>query len=168
MIRSLIKLAVLLVICILVYNYFFGTNSEQEQSREFFGKLKDVVVAGAGVLKSEKQKFDAGKYDKLMDQLGSAYKAVRSQAQFVDKKVLTRLDELEQRKAGLQRQLDTIQQNEQSMPELPQKGIKQDPKTAGQQAAKAADQQRRKEELQRQLEQLYKDSEDLMKDAQQK
>jgi len=168
MIRSLLKLAALLIVGILVYNYFFGTNTEQAQSRMFFGKVRDVVVAGGDVLKQEKHKFDAGKYDKLMNQLGGAYKAVRERAQYVDEKVLTRLDDLERRKANLQLQLDTIQENEQSAPPAPKKGVAQDPKASGQQAAKAADQQRRKEALQREMESLFRDSEQLLQQAQEK
>ncbi len=166
MIRSLIKLALLLVAAILVYNYFFGNTEEKAQSKQFFGKVRELVVAGADVLKAEKQKFDAGKYDKLMEQLGGAYKAVRQQAQHLDEKVLKRLDDLEARKAQLEQELDTIQANEKAVLPAPKKGVKADPKATEQQAAKNADQQKRKEALQRELEQLFKDSESLLKDAQ--
>lgn len=170
MIRSLIKLALILVAAILVYNYFFGTNAEQQQSREIFGKMKDLVVAGANMLKTEKEKFDAGKYDRLMDQLGGAYKAVRDRAQYVDEKILTRLDELEQRKARLEKELQQIEatENTPAPAPAPKKGIKSDPKQLEQTAAKAADLQRRKEKLQREMEKLYQDSEALLKQASEK
>jgi hypothetical protein len=167
MIRSLIKLGILLLAAILIYNYFFGNTAEKEQSRVFFGKVRELVVAGADVLKAEKQKFDAGKYDKLLDQLGGAYKSVREQAQYLDGKVLQRLDDLERRKAQLEQELDTIQQNDTApAAPAPKKGVKTDPKADAQRNAKAADNQRRKETLQKELEQLYKDSESLLKEAQ--
>jgi hypothetical protein len=166
MIRSLVKLALILVAGILIYNYFFGTSEEQDQSRLFFGKVRDVVVTGADLLKSEKHKFDAGKYDKLMDNLGTAYKAVRQRAQFVDQKVLRRLDELEARKAEIKTELDSIQEDEQSAP-APQKGLRQSAAEQALQTSKAADQQRRKEALQQKMEKLFQDSDILLQQAQQ-
>ena len=82
---------------------------------------------------------------------------------------VTLCDELERRKAALQTELDSIEsidQQIQSAPAAPKKGIKADPKAEQNQAAKTADQQRRKAELQRQLEQLIKDSDALIKQAQ--
>jgi hypothetical protein len=168
MIRSLVKLGLMLLVAILVYNYFFGTSEEKAQSQQVFGKARDLVVAGADIIKSEKHKFDAGKYDKVMDQLGGAYKAVRERAQFVDTKVLKRLDELEQRKAGLQAQLDSLEEGETptAAPTPSKKGLKVDPKAQEKLNMKTADQQRRREQIQRDMEQLLQDSESLLKQAQ--
>lgn len=153
MIRSLIKLGLILIAGILVYNYFFGTNEEKAQSKEVFKKTGDAVGAAWNLLKSEKQKFDSGKYDKVLDQLGNAYRAVRERAEYLDEKVIKRLDELEKRKSALQDQLDAIDKADQSPP-------------AGNQASKSADQDRRKEQLQRQLDSLVKDTDALLKQAQ--
>lgn len=139
MIRSLIKLGLLLLAGILVYNYFWGTTEEKAQSKEVFKKTGDALGAAWNLLKSEKEKFDAGKYDKVLDQLGNAYKAIRNQAKNVDEKVLKRLDELEQRKSSLEQELGAIESDE-----------KASSTGNGDAAAKSADQQRRKESLQRQ------------------
>lgn len=163
MIRSLVKLGLVLLVCILVYNYFFGTTEEKAQSQLVFGKARELVVAGANVLKGEKQKFDAGKYDQVMDQLGDAYKAIRDNAKFLDTKVVQELENLEQRKQRLQEDLDQIQQQEQ--PAQPKKGIKSNP-TAEQMAGKAADLQRQKDQLQKEMEKLLRDSDRLIQDAQ--
>lgn len=129
--------------------------------------MREVVVSVAGLVKDEKAKFDAGKYDAALEKLGGAYRAIRERAEYVDEKVLNRLDELERRKAQLEQELDTIEDNETTAPEpTPKKGAKPDPKAAEQTAAKAADQQRRKEKLQRQLDTLLKDSERLLREAQ--
>lgn len=168
MIRSLIKIGLLLLAGILVYNYFFGTSEEKAQSREVFKKTGDALGSAWNLLKSEKQKFDAGKYDKVLDQLGSAYKSVRERAKYVDEKVIKRLDELEQRKASLEQQLDSIQTGEQDLLNAPppsgRKGLKSTPDTAT--STKQADQQRRKEALQRELDQLIRDTDALLKSAQ--
>ena len=94
MIRFLIKIGLVLVIGILVYNRFFGDDQEKEQAKEVFKKTGDAVGSAWNLLKSEKQKFDAGKYDRVLDQLGGAYQTVRRSAKYLDENVLQRLDDL--------------------------------------------------------------------------
>jgi hypothetical protein len=167
MFQSLIKLALVLLVCILVYNYFFGTNEEKAQSQLVFGKARELVVAGANVLKGEKQKFDAGKYDKVMDQLDAAYKAIRNNSKYLDTKVVQQLDDLEKRKAALQDDLDQIQQQDNKPePVQPKKGLKRDPKEIEQTSGKAADLQQQKEQLQQEMAKLLRDSDRLIQDAQ--
>ena len=162
MLRTLLKLAVLLLAAILIYNYFFGTNEEQETSRKVFGQIRGVVVSVGDLIRSEKDKFDAGKYDKALERLGGVYKSIREQAKHVDQDVIRRLDDLENRKARLQQELDNIESEDQKALNMPPPS-KKDVKTV----SKAADQQRRKEELFRQLDALVKDSETLLQEAQQ-
>ena len=168
MIRLVLKVGALLVAGILIYNFFFGTNAEKDQSRKIFGQVKDVVVSVGQLVKSEKTKFDAGKYDAALEKLGSAYQVIRKQAQHLDASFMQRLDALEQRKASLQSEIDSIEQGDQALTETPapKKGAKADPKAEKAKTQKAADQKRRKEELQRELDQLFKDSETLLQQAQ--
>lgn len=168
MIRSLVKLGMLLIAAILVYNFFFGTDKEQENSQRIFGQMRDVVVSVGQLVKTEKTNFDAGKYDGVLDKLGGAYRAVRDRAQYVDEKVLKRLDELEERKARLQTELDSIEAGDQAIQAPAKKGLKKDPKAEQQKTAKLADQNRRKEELQQELKALLRDSDALLKDAAEK
>lgn len=169
MIRSLLKIGVLLVASILIYNFFFGTDAEKEQSRKVFGQVRGVVVSVGDLLKTERAKFDAGKYDGALEKLGDAYQAVRNGVKNMDEKVSKRLEELEQRKAALQKEVDSIEQGDQqaAAPQPTKKGLKKDPKTEQQAAAKSADQQRRKEQLQRALDSLVRDSEQLLQEAEQ-
>jgi hypothetical protein len=164
MIRSLLKLAALLIAGILVYNYFFGTNEEQENSRKVFSQIRGVVSSVGQLVRSEKDKFDAGKYDVALDKLGGVYKAIRQQAQHVDDKVIKRLDGLESRKAELEQELNAIEAGDQQAIKEPALK-KKDPKTEKDKASKAADQIRRKAELLQELDQLIKDSDTLLQDA---
>ena len=166
MIRSLFKLAVLLVIGILIYNYFFGTNPEREQSKQVFGQMRNVVVSVGQLMKTEKSKYDAGKYDKVLDKLGDTYKAIRDRAKYVDEKVIKRLDGLEAKKAELQEELNQIEQGDQQAAVAARSTKKIDPKTQTVLANKASEQQRRKQELQRELEQLLHQSDELLLEAQ--
>lgn len=160
MISSLLKIAALLVAGILIYNYFFGSNDEQENSRKVFGQIRGVVSSVGQLVRSEKDKFDAGKYDAALDKLGGVYKAIRTQARHLDEKVIKRLDGLEDRKAELEQQLNEIEAGEQQAAAAPA-NKKKDPKAV----AKAADQTRRKEELFRELQSLVRDSDALLQDA---
>lgn len=160
MIRSLLKIAVLLIACVLVYNYFFGTNEEQENSRKVFGQIRGVVTSIGHLVHSEKDKFDAGKYDAALDKLGGVYKAIRTQARHVDEKVIHRLDELEGRKSELEQELSEIEQEDQKTAAAPPT------KKKGPSAlAKAAEQIKRKEQLFRELEGLVRDSDALLEEA---
>lgn len=160
MIRSLLKIAALLIAGILVYNYFFGTNEEQENSRKVFGQIRGVVSSVGQLVRSEKDKFDAGKYDAALDKLGGVYKAIRTQARHVDEKVISRLDELEGRKSELEQELSEIDQADQKAAAAPSTK-KKDPHTL----AKAAEQLKRKEQLFRELEGLVRDSDALLEEA---
>ena len=160
MIRSLLKIAALLIAGILIYNYFFGTNEEQENSRKVFGQIRGVVSSVGQLVRSEKDKFDAGKYDAALDKLGGVYKAIRTQARHVDEKVIKRLDELEDRKTELEKELNEIEAGDQQAAAAPPKK-KKDPTAV----AKAADQTRRKEALLRELENLVHDSDALLQEA---
>lgn len=157
---------------ILVYNYFFGTREEKAQSKEVFKKTGETLGAAWSLLRAEKTKFDAGKYDGVMDKLGGAYETVRAKAKYVDENVLQRVDELERRKQALEEELRAIQAEEkmttQEPPPAPKKGVKTDSKTPQTYTtSKAADLQRRKEQLQREMEKLVTDTDKLLEKAQQ-
>lgn len=168
MIRFVLKIGAVLVAGILIYNFFFGTGEEKEQSRKIFGQVKDVVVSVSQLVKAEKTKFDAGKYDAALEKLGGAYQAVRGQVQKLDASFIRRLDELEKRKAALQSEIDSIEQGDAELAQAPapKKGARADTKAEKAKVQKTADQQRRKEDLQRELDQLFKDSEALLQQAQ--
>ncbi len=164
MIRLLIKIGLLLVVGILVYNRFFGTDAEKEQAKEIFRKTGDLVGDTWSLLRSEKEKLEAGKYDRALEQLGRVYQSLRQGAKYLDQGVLQRLSELESRKAELKQQLDALESAEQALREKAQQPKKRGATdiTSAQRAELARERQR----LQRELEQLLRDSDTLVKQAQ--
>jgi phage shock protein A len=116
------------------------------------------------LVRSEKDKFDAGKYDAALDKLGGVYKAVRTQARHVDEKVIKRLGELEGRKAELEKELNEIEAGDQQAAAAPVSKRK-DAKAEKEKASKAADQIRRKAALFEELENLVRDSDALLQEA---
>lgn len=112
---NLLKLAALLVIGILIYNYFFGTTEERAQSKEIFSEAKDLGKAAWGLLKSEKEKFEDGKYDEAVDKVGGLFKNLKSQAQKDnDTDALAELKELEAERIRLEKRLNALDENDKS------------------------------------------------------
>lgn len=143
--KFLIRLAILLVLGILVYNYFFGTQEEKETSKKIFGEVRDLGKATWDLLRSEKQKFDEGKYDEAADKIGNLLDRLRGHAETIEnnKDLLTRLDELEQKRKELQRDIETPASFNQTEEE-------------------------RKKELKRESDQLMREIEELMKEMEQR
>ena len=74
LIKTAFKLIFLLVIGVVGYNLFGGTDDEKAKSKEVIDEVKGAGVAIYGLLKSEKKKFDEGKYDEVGDNLESTFK----------------------------------------------------------------------------------------------
>ena len=107
MIRSLLKLAFIAIICIVVYNRFFGTDTEQEQSKRIFKGVGSVFTEVRGLVNSERDKFDAGKYDAALDKMQTIIGRLKNHADDKnDSKLNRQIADLERRKAQLQREVD--------------------------------------------------------------
>jgi Skp family chaperone for outer membrane proteins len=146
MIKSLFKLGLLLLVCVLGYNYFFGTEVEKEQSERIFGKVKDVGKDAWALLGTEKEKYKEGKYDGAVDKVGNTVESLgdllgklsRTAKDLKDSGALDRVSELQAKQKELQSQLAR---------ETPE-------------SYSAADEERVKKEIQ----DLLRETEDLMKD----
>ncbi len=103
MIRGLLKILFVVVIGVLVYNYFLGTPEEKANAKEIFGEVKHVVVGVRDLVKSEKEKFDAGKYDEAVEKIGTLLSKLKSKAKDIDEKYLNRIVDLEKKKEELKR-----------------------------------------------------------------
>jgi cytochrome c556 len=106
MIKSLLKLVALLVIGILVYNYFMGTDDEKANAKKIFKEVKEVGVEVGNLLKSEKEKFDRGKYDTALEKIDRAFDNLKSKAKAIDENYLDKISDLESRSKELQNQID--------------------------------------------------------------
>ncbi len=112
MFGKLIKWGLTLVVGILIYNFFFGTPEEKETSRKIFKESKELVGSVVNLLKSEKDKFDAGKYDQALDKVGTIFNKLKDVASELKPEDLQRLKELDQRRKELQQLVDTMDQQD--------------------------------------------------------
>ncbi len=107
MIKGILKLGALLVVGILVYNYFFGTVEEKTQSKEIFHKVGELGKAGINLLKTEKGKFDEGKYDEALDNIGGLFQKVKQKAKDInDSDLLNKVSDLEKTREDLAKKLN--------------------------------------------------------------
>ncbi|MCF8244775.1 MAG: hypothetical protein K9J37_09895 [Saprospiraceae bacterium] len=129
MIKNALKLLAVLVIGILIYNLFLGTDEEKQGAKRIVGEMKDVGVAVKDLLKSEKEKFDKGKYDKAVDKIGGVLSSLKSKAKDFDEKYLERIDELERKRKQLKDDLNSVSDTAGTDGDTPAtKTIKQDSK----------------------------------------
>lgn len=108
MIKNALKLLAILVVGILIYNLFLGTEEEKRGAKKIVGEVKDVGVAVKDLLKSEKEKFDKGKYDKAVDKIGSMLSNLKRNAKDFDEKYLDRIEDLDRKRKLLKEELDAV------------------------------------------------------------
>ena len=79
--KSLFKLLLLVIIGLLGYNYFLGDAQEREQSERIVRSVGNLGAETWAFLKAEKAKFDDGKYDDALEQLGELYNSVANESE---------------------------------------------------------------------------------------
>lgn len=128
MIKSLLKLLAVLVIGIIIYNLFLGTDQEKQGAKKIVGEVKDLGVAVTDLLKSEKEKFDKGKYDKAIDKIGTMLSNLKRNAKEFDENYVSRIEELERKRQQLKNELDELDENSGTANNGDTNAIKQDSK----------------------------------------
>ncbi|MFK7933623.1 MAG: hypothetical protein AB8G22_08935 [Saprospiraceae bacterium] len=156
MIRSLIKLGLVLVVGILVYNFYFGTETEKESSRRVFNEVKEVGVAVRDLIRSEKDKFDEGKYDDALDKIENAFGNLRQKARDLeDSDLLDRLAKLEDKRQELE--TEYRKKMDETPTEFNEKGEEVYDLTNSE-----------KREMKRELDELLRDTEDVVNELERK
>ncbi|MEM9820718.1 MAG: hypothetical protein AAF985_06580 [Bacteroidota bacterium] len=136
MIKTVIKVGLLLIVGIVGYNYFFGNAEEKAQSKAIIGKTIDAAKAGVGLIKEEIDKFKEGKYDDALDKIGGLLSKAKDQAEEKGGDLLNRIEDWEsnreawqEKKEALKKALEGASEEEQQeigeqIKELNEKGEK--------------------------------------------
>ncbi|MAT53365.1 MAG: hypothetical protein CMN32_02710 [Saprospirales bacterium] len=111
MIKALLKLLVILVIGILVYNYFLGTPQEKKGVEKIVKEFKDFGGSVADLLKSEKEKFEKGKYDDALDKIGNTLKDLKSSLEGKGDQYNDEINDLLKKKEQLSDELNKLEKN---------------------------------------------------------
>lgn len=120
MIRSIVKFGVLLVVGLVFFNYFLGTPDEKAKAKNTISKAKeagkviggvllDLGKDGVALLKEEKAKFDEGKYDNAIKEVGELISNIKNQVEGVDGEMLDRINDLEKQKESIEGELEQSQ-----------------------------------------------------------
>ena len=105
--KSILRLLVIVVVAVVVYNYFFGTIEEKQQSEKIFNEVRDLGRSAWGLLKSEKEKFDEGKYDDALNKIGGLIDDLKDKAESLkDSSLIDDIATLERKRDELQRRVD--------------------------------------------------------------
>lgn len=109
MIRLLLRLLLFIVVAVLVYNFFLGTPAEKEGAKKVFEQFKNAGNAVKELLISEKEKFDAGKYENVTRQVDNLFKNIKEEIKDTDTNSLRELEALEEQKKSLQEEVDNFE-----------------------------------------------------------
>ena len=112
----IIKVVLLLVVGIIGYNYFFGSAEEKANAQQIVGQVQKLTHSVADLLKSEKEKFDEGKYDDAIAKIKSALNTMHEKiATFTsggDANLLRDVESLEQQELNLETRLHNLDPND--------------------------------------------------------
>ena len=128
MIRTVIKIGVLLVVGIVAYNFFLGTPEEKAKAKNTISKAKEAgkVIGGAlldlgkdgvALLKDEREKFREGKYDKAVEKVGGLISRMKDQVEGVGGEMLDRVNDLEKQKDAITEELGKAKESAGEMSE---------------------------------------------------
>lgn len=84
MIGKLIKWGLIIIIAVLAYNYFFGTEEERERSQSIFQQTKEVGVAVVDFVKDETEKVKDGKYNDVIDNISGYLRELKTDSNAVE------------------------------------------------------------------------------------
>ncbi len=123
MIRRLISLVILVVVALMGYNMFFGTEEDKARGKAVAKETKELVGSIVGLLKAEKENYDSGKFDDAMQKLNKAFKNISQKAQEVGGNLPERVKELEDKKEQLDKLIDINKNSKMADPEKENKKI---------------------------------------------
>ena len=142
--KSLIKLLFLLIVGILIYNYFLGTREEKASSEKIFKEFSDLGKAVGDLISQEKEKFDQGKYDDALDKINGFINQLKDKTSAASSEIKQQIRSLEKQKEKLKDQISNLPPESDS--------------TTNEELLK------QNNELQREIEKLMKDAEKILQD----
>lgn len=71
-------MALILLIALIAYNYFFGDQTERADSERVVESIQELGSSVVGLVVSEKERFSEGKYDEIVDKIGNSIGLLRA------------------------------------------------------------------------------------------
>ena len=76
--KNLLFLFILLLAGIVGYMYFFGKGEDRETAKSVVNETKELGRAVGDFLKRQKEKYDDGEFDKLLDKINNTIEKLKS------------------------------------------------------------------------------------------
>ena len=118
--KTLIKIALIAIVAVLGYNYFYGDEKEQEQAEKIVGKVQDLGSDIKALVLNEKEKFDDGKYDNAVDKFSELIASVKEKISNID------MDKLEEKKEKLKESIEKLKEKGESIKKEDTQSIEED------------------------------------------
>ena len=103
--KRIISLIVLVVVGLLVYNTYYGSEEDKERGNAVVKESKEAIQSVFDLLKGEKENFDEGKYNDALDKVGSILKDLGDKVGNLGNEYPGKLKQLEDKKAELEQKL---------------------------------------------------------------
>jgi hypothetical protein len=111
MIRLLLRLGFMAIVAVVCYNFFFGNTNEKAQSKAIFESVGTVFTNVRDLIRSEKGKYEAGKYDPALDKMQDGLDQLKNHGTTSkDNQLQSDIQRYEQRLAELKRKAAELDQ----------------------------------------------------------
>ena len=107
--RNLLKLIFFAAVGLIAYNYYYGNEVEKARSEKVIDGVKDVFSSIKDLAVAEKEKFDEGKYDKVLDKIGGVFADLKDKSADISDDLRDRLADLEDEKIELKERIQEKQ-----------------------------------------------------------
>jgi len=125
MIKTILKLAILLVAGVLIYNYFLGSPDEKAASQKVFNEIKDVGSAVTDFVKDEHQRIKDGKYDKVIGKVDDALTNIEAHVKNMDPEAIAEYKELKRESAVLEKEIEQVDEEDTELSKDERKAIEE-------------------------------------------
>ncbi|MEM7104201.1 MAG: hypothetical protein AAF502_13770 [Bacteroidota bacterium] len=112
--KRIFSLVILLVVGLIVYNQFYGTEEDKERGKVVVKESKEAFKSILDLLKAEKANYDEGKYEDAMEKIGGLFKTIGEKVETIGEDYPERFKELEEKKSAIEEKLEQIESSESS------------------------------------------------------
>jgi predicted RNase H-like nuclease (RuvC/YqgF family) len=109
---KLIGFIVLVIALVVGYQYFFGNPTEKERASKIVSEVKDVGEEVKDLFKEQKEKYERGDYDKVLDKIGSFVDNLKSHPEDLDANETNNLKQIEKEIKKLRKKLDKVSEED--------------------------------------------------------
>lgn len=102
----LIRFLIIIIAGAVAYYYFWGNEPEKENAQKIVDNTTELVSSVTTFLKSEKDKYDEGKYDNFLDKLGNILGNIKGEINKADQKMVDQFEDIDSEVKQLQNQLN--------------------------------------------------------------